>query len=144
MERVNREQQIERWLSRSSLLVYLLVWMFVPVIIAGPQYWPVGFFVGFVYVTMHWFEQRFRGHCFLSADSTAFPAALLAALLTFFVMYTPQQDDPGLTKAFFALPLAAVAGHITAFLYVLLLDRLLDGVLRKPAMGEGKGQDGPN
>ncbi|MEM7478482.1 MAG: hypothetical protein AAF483_26160 [Planctomycetota bacterium] len=92
----------------SSLLVYFLTW--VATISAGfnRALLLLALLPAFCYVGMHVYEIRYRHHCYLSPDSTAFPVALIvfATLLVAF-------SFSGLVQTSFVVP--AIGGFCAAF-----------------------------
>lgn len=122
----------------TSLFVYFAVWIIVPWLILGGNLWYVGVIWSVVYVAAHVNENANRGHCYLSADSTAFPAVLVTAIVL--VVVLARSDVTTVTAdraAFFTAYLKAfgfsfVLGHVLSLIYsaaVDILGRRIQGVL---------------
>lgn len=124
----------------TSLLVYFAVWTVIPPLILGGNLWYVGVIWAVVYVSAHAIENVNRGHCYLSADSTAFPVVLITAIVL--VVVLARSDVTTVTAdraAFFtaylkAFGLSFVLGHVSSLVYAAAFDivgRRVQGALRE-------------
>ncbi|TAA47458.1 hypothetical protein [Corallincola spongiicola] len=116
------------WILWSALPAYFIIWLIFPIIMAGPQFWYLGSSLGVIYVAMHCYEMKYRGHCGLSSDATAVPVTLVAAGLLFFVSHRTDIgiDASHIGDGLIWMPLAFITGHIAAFLVVMTLSALFE------------------
>jgi hypothetical protein len=137
MDRTRTELLIDDVAMWSSLAVYLAIWsaflsrgfkddLLIPALgVSG------------LYVGMHIYEITVRHHCYLSADSTAFPVTLLVSVaasgVAHFTSGVPWRHIAG----FFASgPVAFLVGHIAALTYSALLGWLAGRCLRQRIASE--------
>ena len=103
----------------TALLVYFATWTVVPRLMLGADLWYVGLIWAVVYVLFHIREIGLKGHCYLSADSTAAPAVIVTAILLAVVLSLSGVTT--VTANRFAYPRALatsfILGHILSLLY---------------------------
>ena len=131
----------------TSLVVYFAVWTIIPWLSLGGSLWYVGVIWAVVYVSAHANENANRGHCYLSADSTAFPAVLVTTIVLAVVL--SRSDVTTVTAdraAFFTAYLKAfgfsfVLGHVLSLVYSAAFDilrRRIQGALRERRIARRK------
>ena len=113
----------------TALFVYGATWTVIPALALGIDLWYVGAIWASVYVLAHVREIVVRGHCYLSADSTAFPAVLVTAVVMGIALSV--SGVASVTANRFAYVQAFIfsfgLGHILSLLYSALVNQL--GVL---------------
>ena len=122
--------RIEDLVMWSALGVYALVWLLGLGIGLGGAWW-IAVVATASYVGMHVFEITRRGHCYLSADSTAAPISLLvfsgAVMVLWVAGRRPLPDMPALVL--WALYGGVfMVGHIAAIVYAAVATSLLLGL----------------
>ena len=126
------DYRIGEFVMWSALLIYFAAWIFGVSIMGSGSILPAAFLAS-VYVGFHIYEINKRGHCYLSADSTAAPAVLVTALVMSFVIF----DSSGARIRFGGhVGLAFALGHIAALLYSFTLGGLLGWIFRKRIRAE--------
>lgn len=103
----------------SALAVYSAAWVASLAMGLG-GYWLLASGTAAAYVGMHVFEITRRGHCYLSADSTAVPVSLVLFSLAVIGLWSAGELPlPGrpLVLAWGAYCLALMAGHVLALAY---------------------------
>lgn len=105
------------WICVTS---YFTVWLLVVSKgLAWPHLIPALILAG-TYAGMHYYEMVSRGHCALSADSTAipvtFPVAALGALLAYF-------EGIPVYPFLMSIPVAWMAGHAALFALIFILSK---------------------
>lgn len=125
------EASIIEWVSWTWPLVYLAVWAFVSVFVAGPSLRYVWILLGLVYVAMHLYERVYRGHVHVSADETAVPVTAVVGLAAYFVAGWMGETRPGLWLSMGAFTLAIIAGHIVVVLYSFVVEALAKLIFRR-------------
>ncbi len=127
----------------SALLVYFATWTVVPWLVLGANLWYVGVIWAVVYVLFHIREIVLKGHCYLSADSTAFPAVLVTGILLGVVLsvsgiVSVTANRAAYVRAFF---LSFMLGHVLSLVYAASLNGLgflIDKALLRLDIGRGK------
>lgn len=123
----------------TSLFVYFAVWTVIPLLILGGNLWYVGVIWAVVYVLAHANENANRGHCYLSADSTAFPAVLVTAVVLVVVLARSDVTTVIADRAAFftaylkAFGISFVLGHVLSLAYSAVFDilgRRVQGIMR--------------
>lgn len=113
---------VEMW---SSLAIYLVVWV---------GFLSAGFQSGLllpalawscVYVGMHVYEIKVRGHCYLSADFTVFPVVCIVSLIV--CGSDARQAGPFFLRGLCGFFLA----HVAALIYFALLKGIMYRCLRE-------------
>ncbi len=109
-------------MSWALLLIYFSAWAAAPLLF-GPYISLAWLLVAGAYALGHYIEMTRKGHCALSADATAFPLALVAALVT-----GPAVADSGEALLHWGqgFLVAFGAGHLLAFAGVFLYSALFE------------------
>ena len=110
---------IDDFLMWSSLIIYMAVWIGIPYSFLGGELWYVGVVWAGTYVSFHVVAIRTSGHCYLSADSAAFPAVLVVAVIStvslhWFDVAPFQLHMMDYLKAFAS---SFILGHVLALAY---------------------------
>lgn len=95
------------------------------------------------YIGMHVFEMLVRGHCLLSADSTAAPVTILVfvvAITTF--SWTGMIQPREMARSIGGFTLSFIVGHIAALLYAASVDTILKWLFQNRINAEEKGATG--
>ena len=95
--------------------------------------WLLAVWAAVVYVGMHVFEITQRGHCYLSADSTAFPVSLLLfshVVVGMWAAGQPPDSGKPILLAWGIYCVVFIGGHIVALAYSAALVTALTFVLR--------------
>ena len=100
------------WLT---LPTYFVTWTLVSSWGGRPAILPLAFCLATIYTLAHVYEIRYRGHCLLSADSTAAPLALVAfvgcCIVGYEVLSVPK---PELVDFVRGSALSFMLGHVFA------------------------------
>jgi hypothetical protein len=114
--------RIDTGVMWSALAVYFAVWLVTTTGKFAPALIGHGLLVTTVYIGMHVYEIKYRHHCYGSADSTAFPAVLVAVVLSVGVHsqlgiwpWPVVSPETGVFLGSHAL--AFMGGHLAALLY---------------------------
>jgi hypothetical protein len=94
---------------------------------------------------MHVFEMTRRNHCFLSADSTAFPVSLLLfsiAVLSLWAAGHPPLPEEPLALEWAVFSAVFLAGHLAALTYAAALGSVLSFAFRRRVAAESDGPAG--
>lgn len=126
-ERAHADRQM-RWTLALTVPVYFATW---GLVLDG---WFIGtaglaWATALVYAGMHAVENRWRGHCMLSADATAVPAAALvygAGIAWLSYHFHPELEGWRALTALFAFGSALMAGHVAAFAWAALVGWALE------------------
>ena len=128
--------KIEAFGIWGTLAVYFVVW------VAGisngfhTQILLLATLTAATYVGMHVFEILVRGHCLLSADSTAAPVTILvfAVLLATFSWagMLPSRD---VARSIGGFAISFMVGHLAALLYAASIDTMLKWLFRNLSVG---------
>ena len=110
----------------SALLIYGSIWLVMAKSLIE-NYWLIaGALPGLMYCMGHVYEIRHRGHCYASADPTAFPLAALGTLIVYiFFLISGNLPDGGTLKFFELFIFSFGAGHIAALLYSIVMSIIL-------------------
>lgn len=132
----------DRLVMWTALLVYFAVWTIIPSLALGGHVWFVGVSWATVYVSFHVLEITARGRCYLSADSTALPAAAVTAVIVAIVLspsgiISVTADRFAYVQAF---AFSFVLGHVLSLLYSALANQL--GVVIDRAFSRRNGRKG--
>lgn len=103
----------------TALLVYFATWTVVPWLTLGASLWYVGVIWAAVYVLFHIREIVLKGHCYLSADSTAFPAVFVVWVLLGVVLSVSGVTSVTANRLAYvrALVFSFVLGHVLSLAY---------------------------
>jgi hypothetical protein len=118
MGRTRTQQFIDSMAMWSSLAVYFIIWVgFLSAGFAERLLIPA-LAISAVYVGMHIYEITKRGHCYLSADSTAAPLTIALCVLGC-VAARVTKDAPWLEIGAFLMrvSIAFIVAHIAALVY---------------------------
>lgn len=134
------DQRILNFVLWSSIVVYAIVWL-VTLVISLEGAWLLSLVTSAAYAGGHAFEVVKRGHCFLSADATAFPVSLVVfstvAVVLWGVGMTPLPGQ-ALVLAWVSYGYAFFLGHLAALGYAWFAGTLLNYVLRVRIAAEKK------
>jgi hypothetical protein len=128
----------------SALAVYTAVWVAGLGVGLGGE-WLLAGGTAATYVGMHVFEMTRRNHCFLSADSTAFPVSLLVfsiAVLSLWAAGHPPLPEEPLVLALAVFCAVFMAGHVAALTYAAALGSVLTFAFRRRGAAETDGDQG--
>jgi hypothetical protein len=117
------ERNIAGFATWSALVVYLAVWT-VGLGLALDGSWMLGSATALVYVGLHVFEIRRRGHSFMAADAMALPVSFLAfsaAVVVLALAGRPPLEGKAVALCWVAYLGVFVAGHLLARSYAAVL-----------------------
>lgn len=113
----------DRLFKRVCVAGYFMAWL---IVLSKGLQWPLlapAISLAGIYGAMHYYEMTRRGHCALSADSTAMPAAFLAAGAGALVFYFAGIPGESVVDFLLSVPMAWIGGHVVVFSLVFLLDK---------------------
>ncbi len=115
----------DRVVLGGALAVYAAIW--IAMLAGGPHgHWAVALTTTAAYVGGHVFEITRRGHCFLSADATAFPVSLVVFAVAQTVLWFGGASALSLAvNGLMAYGSAFLLGHVAAHAFAFVADRLL-------------------
>ena len=103
----------------TSLVIYFATWTVLPLLLLGANLWYVGVIWAVVYVLAHVREIVAKGHCYLSADSTALPAVIATAILLAVVLSVNDVTSMMANRAAYvrAFVFSFMLGHVLSLVY---------------------------
>ena len=118
----------------TALIVYFATWTVVPWLTLGANLWYVGVIWAVVYVLAHVIEIVAKGHCYLSADSTAFPAVIAAGILLGLVLSVSDVASVTANRAAYvrAFVMSFILGHVLSIAYSAAVTGLLGRLASEP------------
>lgn len=133
----NTEQRIQTLAVWSALAVYFAIWLSFISDLFKPDLLLPALGISFAYIAMHVYEISRRGHCYLSADSTALPVTLLllvsGSLLAHFYSDIHWAD---IIQFSTRLAAAFLIGHIAALAYSAIFGALATRLLQRRIASE--------
>ena len=108
-------------MSWALLLIYFGAWSATPLLFG--ELTPPWLVVAAAYALGHYYEMTRKGHCALSADASALPLALLAAIVVAVFALESSEQLLALGKGFV---IAFGVGHLLAFALVALYSALFE------------------
>jgi FtsH-binding integral membrane protein len=107
------ETRMENFVIRSTPIVYGIVWALVIGFgLSFDDAWLIAIPTAMAYASMHVYEIAKRGHCYLSADSTAVPVSALVYVAAVTMLVLSGHDDPDYVATFSAYGGALFLGHV--------------------------------
>ena len=123
---MSTKRQIDDFVMWTALLVYAVVWFWAICYYIGFNYWYFSLILTIIYCISHIYEITQKGHCYLSADASAFPAALITfIILTVLIYLWGPGKVIGITNFVLGFVIAFFLGHLIALLYSAVLTTVL-------------------
>jgi len=120
------EQRLDDAVVWGSLIVYGAVWAYGPVLMGVTKFAWAGWVLAAVYVAGQAYEIGYRGHCYLSADATAAPAAFMAALLLLPLLHFGFDASWSvIARLVLSFAVAFTLAHVAAIVYGAVMTALL-------------------
>ncbi|MCK5074928.1 MAG: hypothetical protein KAR38_01070 [Calditrichia bacterium] len=124
---MSTKRQIDDFVMWTALLVYAVVWFWAICYYIGFNYWYFSLILTIIYCISHIYEITQKGHCYLSADSSAFPAVFITFIISTSLMYfVGPGKEIGIINFVLGFAIAFFLGHVIALLYSAVLTTILN------------------